>query len=160
MGQLPVNDLMGICAEALQKDAKDRYNDLPSGIALEYAELDLKEYLREVFFQERDAYYGLWQENGRFVSALRMVSYQDGMLLHSLHTHPDFRRQGYACALIKAVLYFEGKHRIYSHVKKDNLPSLALHKKLGFAEIPGNAVYLDGSTDENAVTFCKDKQEI
>lgn len=160
MNQLPISDLLQICKEALEQDARERYDDLPPGIALEYAELDLKAYLRDVFFQERGAYYALWQEKGRYVSALRMVPFQDGMLLHSLHTHPDFRRRGYANGLIRGVLSFEKKQRVYSHVKKDNAPSLFLHEKCGFAKTADSAVYLDGSTDENAVTFCKDKQKI
>jgi len=160
MAQLPVNPLMAICTDALQRDAKDRYGDLPPGIGLEYAELDLKEYLREVFFREKGAYYALWEENGKYVSALRMIPYSDGLLLHSLHTHPDQRRKGYAASLIRAVLAREGDKKVYSHVKKENLPSILLHEKMGFRKTAACAVYLDGSWDENSLTFCREKQGI
>ncbi len=157
MGQLPVEALMAICCEALQREAKDRYGDLPPGIGLEYVELDLKEYLREVFFREKGAYYALWEEKGRYVSALRMIPYSDGLLLHSLHTHPDHRRNGYAAALVRAVLAREGDAKVYSHVKKENLPSILLHEKMGFRKTADSAVYLDGSWDKNSLTFCREK---
>ena len=42
---------------------------------------------------------------------------------------------------------------VYSHVVKSNLPSLALHERLGFRRIQERALYLDGSLDHRACTL-------
>ena len=42
---------------------------------------------------------------------------------------------------------------VYSHVAKSNLPSLALHERLGFRRIQESALYLDGSLDHRACTL-------
>jgi len=71
--------------------------------------------------------------SGRYVSALRLEPYRDGLLLEALETAPEQRRKGFAAALIRAVQCFlEGKTKLYSHVDKRNLSSLKVHEKCGF----------------------------
>ena len=70
----------------------------------------------------------------------------------ALETAPGQRRKGYAFRLLGAVLgTLDGP--VYSHVVKSNLPSLALHERLGFRRIQESALYLDGSLDHRACTL-------
>ena len=58
----------------------------------------------EDFFRQKGAFYCLWKENGRTVSALRLEPFGDGLLLEALETMPEQPRRGYGKALILAVL--------------------------------------------------------
>ena len=121
------------------------------------AEQDFYAYLR-VFFQS--GFYAVWEEDDRYISALRLEPYQGGLLLEAVETAPDFRKQGFAKKLLNAVLeYIREKETfpVYSHVAKDNLPSLGLHKACGFTRIAEFAVYIDGSVRQNSCTFVLDK---
>ena len=118
------------------------------------AEQDFYAFLR-VFFQK--GFYAVWEENGHYISALRLEPYKDGFLLEAVETAPDFRDQGYAKKLLKAVLEYIREQEIcpiYSHVAKDNLPSLSLHTACGFRKVANMAAYIDGSAGWNAYTFC------
>jgi RimJ/RimL family protein N-acetyltransferase len=118
------------------------------------AEQDFYQYLRDCFFTTPGAVYAIWQEQGTYVSALRLEPYKDGLLLEALETAPEHRRRGFACRLIQAVLTEFAENKIYSHVSKRNLPSLAVHEKCGFWKISDSAAYIDGSVDERAITLC------
>ena len=81
------------------------------------------------------------------------------MLLSGLETTPDFRGRGCASCLLEHLLEViggQGIPRVYSHVRKDNSPSLAVHKKCGFAVYKTTAVYLDGSADSRSYTLLLD----
>lgn len=143
--QLRFGELMEVYIEGNGKQAE-------SGGLLQ-AEQEFYQYLRECFFQTPDAVYAIWVENNKYISALRLEPYKDGLLLNALETAPQHRNQGYACKLLNAVLtQFAGK-KIYSHVGKENAPSLAVHKKCGFQKISDFAAYIDGSVDFKAVTL-------
>lgn len=116
------------------------------------AEQAFYQYLAEGFFSVPGAVYAIWQEQGVYISALRLEPYEDGLLLEALETAPAQRRQGYAERLIRAV-QGEFPQKIYSHVSKKNLPSLAVHKKCGFRQVLDYAKYIDGSVARNAVTL-------
>lgn len=118
------------------------------------AEQDFYQYLRDCFFTTPGAVYAVWQEQGTYVSALRLEPYKDGLLLAALETAPEHRRRGFACKLIRAVLTEFAEKKIYSHVNKRNLPSLAVHEKCGFQKISDFAAYIDGSVNERAITLC------
>lgn len=117
------------------------------------AEREFYDYLREDFFRQRDAFYAVWTERGRYVSALRLEPYKDGWLLEALETAPDDRKKGYAKALIKAVLVYMGQAKIYSHVSKGNEASLRTHCVCGFRKFQDHAVYLDGTVTHRSVTL-------
>ncbi len=119
------------------------------------AEQDFYHYLQAVFFPTHGAYYAIWVEKGQYVSALRMEPYRDGVLLAALETAPHCRCRGYGKSLIKAVLSQEKK--VYSHVAKDNLPSLRVHEACGFQRISQQAVYLDGSVNDRCYTLCYER---
>lgn len=123
------------------------------GLTLLQAEQDFYTYLRDVFFRVPGAAYFIWLERGEYVSALRLEPYRDGWLLEALETRPDRRRQGYAEQLLRGVLRLPGYIRIYSHVHKENIPSLAVHARCGFCRISEQAVYIDGSVNSSACTL-------
>ena len=112
---------------------------------------DFYGFLSEVFFP--DGICCVWEENGRYVAALRLQRWNDGWLLEGLQTHRDHRRKGYAKALITAVLEELQLDKIYVHIQRDNIPSIALHQACGFQKILDHAVYLDGSVHPNADTY-------
>ena len=117
------------------------------------AEQAFFQYLHDDFFNTEGAYYAVWEENGKCVSALRLEPYGDGLLLEALETRPDCRAKGYATMLLMAVLQQE-KRKIYSHISKKNAASLRTHEKCGFRKVLDHAVYIDGSVSANSVTLC------
>lgn len=118
------------------------------------AEQDFYQYLKDCFFPTFGAVYAVWMEENEYISALRLEPYKDGLLLEALETAPKHRRKGYAVKLIRAVLAQMPDQRIYSHVSKRNIPSLAVHEKCGFRKISDSAIYIDGSVNDRAVTLC------
>ena len=154
MSELNFGQLMELYSEGNMENARDFYPNLPENQQILAAEQSFHQYLRECFFVTPAAVYCIWQEEGKYVSALRLEPYQDGLLLEALETAPHSRRKGYAAALIKAVLETFGEKKIYSHVSKRNTASLRTHEKCGFHRIADHAVYADGSVMQNHVTFC------
>ncbi len=135
-------------------------SELPFGALLDiYADNDrvtLQEqydYLRDCFFRLPGAALCLWLEGDKPVSALRLEPYRDGLLLTALETAPYCRNQGYARALVRAVLEQWKGTKLYSHIDRKNLASRSVHKHCGFRKIADNAVYLDGSVSARADTY-------
>lgn len=150
--ELRFGALMGVYLQGNQEKAERDYPEEPAGAGLRLAEEDFYRYLRECFFRTPGAAYAVWEEGGSYVSALRLEPYRDGVLVNALETAPQQRRKGYASRLLEAVLgTLNGP--VYSHVAKSNLPSLALHERLGFRRIQETALYLDGSLDRRACTL-------
>lgn len=117
------------------------------------AEEDFRQYLRDSFFAAPGAAYYVWVQGGRYVSALRLEPYKDGLLLEALETAPDCRRMGHAGALLRAMLMAEGTRPIYSHIVKGNAASLRAHESCGFRRMLEYAVYIDGSVNDRACTM-------
>lgn len=123
---------------------------------LQLAEEDFYSYLRDVFFPTPGALYAVWTVQGRYVSALRLEPYKDGLLLEALETAPQERGKGYAAALIRAVqalLRDRGVSYLYSHVGKQNAASLKTHQRCGFQIVTDSAAYLDGTVSSRAYTM-------
>ena len=152
LNKLNFAQLMEVYAEGNEENGEEIWPELPKEQRLLRAEQAFYQYLAEVFFREAGAVYALWQAEGVYVSALRLEPYQDGLLLEALETAPDQRRKGYAEQLLRAV-QDAFPQRIYSHVSKKNVPSLAIHKKCGFVQVLDYAKYIDGSVARNAVTL-------
>lgn len=140
--KLNISDLLAVYEDSFVEDRKDRF----------CAEQDFCDYLREQFFCVADAYYAVWSQDNRYVCALRMEPYRDGYLLSGLETAPAQRRKGYAYSLLQAVCGLTKP--IYSHVFRNNVPSLRLHKKCGFTQIQDYGVLLDGTVSNRYVTLC------
>lgn len=151
---LDFRQLMDVYEEGNLENGNDRWPEEPAGQQLLMAEQAFYQYLKECFFPTEGAVYAVWVAEGRYVSALRLEPYQDGLLLEALETAPDQRKKGYAEALIKGVLREMGDRKIYSHVGKRNTASLKTHEKCGFHRILEHAAYADGSVLPNACTFC------
>ena len=154
MRELDFPALMEVYEEGNRENGEELWPELPEGLRMLSAEQAFRQYLQECFFVTPEAVYCVWLENGKYVSALRLEPYQDGLLLEALETAPACRRHGYATALVRAVLEVYGEKKIYSHVSKRNAASLATHEKCGFYRVADHAVYADGSYMANHVTFC------
>lgn len=153
LSQLRFSLLMDVYEEGNRENGRQMYPGLPENEQLLRAEASFYAYLTESFFKTPGAVYAMWTEQGQYVCALRLEPYQDGHLLEALETKPDHRNRGCAAALMKAVLErWPGK--IYSHVSKGNMASLAVHEKCGFQKILDHAVYIDGSVARNPWTLC------
>ena len=148
LAELDFPALMDIYIEGNREKA-DEYGD---GGLLQ-AEREFYDYLREVFFRQRDAFYAVWVEQGKYASALRLEPYKDGWLLEALETAPDHRKRGCAKALMGSVLEMMGQSVIYSHVSKRNEASLRTHYACGFVKHLDHVVYLDGSVSHRGITL-------
>lgn len=116
------------------------------------AEQDFYDYLRRDFFRQEGVFYAVWEEDGVYISALRLEPFRDGLLLEGLETRPERRRQGYAKNLLSQVLN-ETKKPVYSHIHKKNAASQAVHMVCGFVKIQNCAVYIDSSADSRCDTW-------
>ena len=154
MKDLSFGKLMEVYTEGNLENAQELWPDEPVGRQLALAEEEFYLYLYQTFFRTQGARYLILQEGGRYVSALRLEPYRDGLLLEALETAPECRRQGHAAALMLAALDYAKGMKIYSHVNKGNVPSLRTHEKCGFDRILEDAVYIDGSADDRCCTFC------
>lgn len=148
LAELDFPALMDIYIEGNREKA-DEYGD---GGLLQ-AEREFYDYLREDFFRQRDAFYAVWVEQGKYVSALRLEPYKDGWLLEALETAPADRKRGCAKALMGSVLEMMGQSVIYSHVSKRNEASLRTHYACGFVKHLDHVVYLDGSVSHRGITL-------
>ena len=154
LGELNFRQLMDVYEEGNLENAAEFYPRAPQNQWLLLAEQAFHQYLKECFFPTEGARYCLWIVEGRYVSALRLEPYKDGLLLEALETHPKERRKGYAAALMKAVLAKYPDRKIYSHVGKKNIASIKTHESCGFHRILEHAVYADGSVLQSCCTFC------
>lgn len=153
--QLRFGELMEVYADSNAEKTLD-WPDLPRGFALQLVEQDFRQYLQDIFFRTPGAVCALWEEQGKYVSVLRLEPYRDGLLLEALETSPDHRKKGCAVSLIRAVqshLAAQGSVRLYSHVNKRNTASLKTHEKCGFSVISDHAVYISGSMDYRCCTL-------
>lgn len=117
---------------------------------------DFYSFLRQDFFKISGSFYCVAENNGAYISALRIEPFQDGWLLSGLQTLSGHRRNGVASQLMETAIQYlnvNGGCSIYSHVSKKNHASLRTHRKFGFIPIKDYAVYLDGSIDQNAYTL-------
>lgn len=157
MGELSFGSLMEVYEESNRENGKCLYPEEPEPRRQALVEQRAYDYLRNDFFQTKDARYAVLIEDGRYVSALRLEPYRDGLLMEALETAPGARKQGHATALLRQVqdmLAKEGRGPLYSHVDNKNTPSLSVHARCGFQQVLDYAVYLDGSADRHSRTLC------
>lgn len=153
LGQLRFWELMEVYSESVSENGAEFYPNLSAPEQNMQAQQDFCVFLQEGFFCKEGDVYCIWQENDRYVCALRLERYQDGLLLEALETRPEYRRKGYAEKLIRAVQRQYGDRKIYSHISRNNLPSLRVHEKCGFEKILDHARYVDGSVNTHCGTF-------
>lgn len=153
---LSFGKLMTLYSESNCLNAKELYSELDMNAALLKVEEAFYQYLHDDFFPTTGAIYAVWEENGIYISALRLESYRDGLLLEALETHPEYRNKGFAKKLINDVLKNlkkQGSVVLYSHVSKRNTASLKTHFSCGFQKISEEASYIDGSVTDRACTM-------
>ena len=155
MNEFSFGKLMEVYEEGNLENGRDLWPEEPQWRQIALAEQEFYAYLQQVFFKTEGAVYLIWEEGGRYYSALRLEPYRDGLLLEALETMPEHRRKGYAVSLVNAAAAYAGT-RIYSHVSKKNIPSLRTHEKCGFQRILDYAVYADGSVDDRCYTLVRE----
>lgn len=149
------SDLMQVYAEGNRENGAIQHPEASEKEQLLLAEQDFYAYLQE-FFRDNRSFYALWASGGRYVAALRIEPYADGLLLEALETAPEARGRGYAKALVRETLAYLDSNAdipVYSHVRKRNFASLAVHQACGFERIQEHAVLIDGSVMHNCCTF-------
>lgn len=152
--ELSFGKLMEVYAEGNLENGQDLWQDEPEYRQIALAEQEFYNYLQQVFFRTEGARYLIWEENGQYVSALRLEPYQDGLLLEALETAPNLRRKGYASRLLQEALLNVDGMKVYSHVGKRNTASLRTHEKCGFMKTLDYSVYADGSVNDKCFTLC------
>ena len=131
--------------EGCIENAKWRYpdrEDLSQAIE-EEAEYFAK-FLKEKFFPKENNTYYVLDVEGEWVSALRLTELDGFYYLEALETPPKQRKMGYGARVLKETIEFLAKRGpvvIRDSVKKDNLASLATHRKCGFVIEHENAIY-------------------
>lgn len=158
--ELSFRKLMDVYVEANRENGAWLAPQESEDRQLQIGEDDFYSYLHDVFFKRDGACYALWMVDEKYVSALRLEPYRDGLLLEALETAPDCRRKGYAKNLIQAVQGWfaqRGSIRLYSHVGKQNEASMRVHLQCGFRVIGDSAAYLDGSVNSRACTLFFEK---
>ena len=136
---LDVNRLMALSDDIDAQDLHEQYSYLLS------------------FFSDQKGIYAIWEEDGRYCSALRIEEYHDGKLITALQTAPQLRNLGYATKLLHAVIdYLKSNHvdTLYSHIHKRNDASVAVHVACGFHSILEHGVLLDGTVSWSYRTYC------
>lgn len=153
MKDLHFSSLMAVYEEGNRENGAEFFPQESPERQQALAEQEFYNYLSQVFFPTPGALYALWEENGKYVCALRLEPYRDGLLLEALETAPEARRKGYAKKLVTAVQAHFGSGKIYSHVGKRNVASLKTHEACGFRRILEYAVYIDGSVNDRCCTL-------
>lgn len=153
MQEVNFSALMAVYAESNGENGRENWPRESAGMQQLLAEQDFRQYLREVFFQTPGAAYAIWEVKGKYVSALRLEHYRDGLLLAGLETAPEYRRQGFAAKLVASVVGEFAGEKIYSHISKRNAASIAVHERCGFQKVMNHAVYVDGSVSHRAATY-------
>lgn len=153
LSKINFSQLMAVYAEGAAENGREFYPDLPAHQQIFRAEQDFYAYLQTGFFTEPQDVYCIWEENGVYISALRLQQYQDGLLLEALETHPSFRQRGYAKLLMQTVLEELKPAKVYSHIGHKNLASQAVHIACGFSKILDRARYADGSVNSYCGTY-------
>ena len=94
--ELSFSKLMEVYLEGNLENGNELWPELSEGEQLIYAEQEFYQYLTKVFFPTHQAVYAIWEEKGKYVSALRLEPFKDGLLIEALETAPEERQKGYA----------------------------------------------------------------
>ena len=129
--------IMDIYSESNSENADIFFPDeTDRDTALRKAEDGFLDYLKNDFFRQPGASCRILEEEGIWVSALRLYMIRNGMYyIEALETRPDRRGKGYASALLSGVIESmkkDGPFRICDCVDKKNAASLRTHEKCGF----------------------------
>ena len=152
---LDAQKLMAIYSESNYENTDYFYPDeTDKDVAVRKVERGFLDFLKNDFFGQAGASYWILEEEGVWVSALRLSRIQtDLYYLEALETRPDQRRKGYASLLLSGVvgsLKKAGPFRICDCVSKKNAASLKIHEKCGFRIVAEEGYdYLNQETDDH-----------
>lgn len=155
ISELNMGQLLYVHKQSIYTSCDDRERHSSGFSEALQAEQDFFDYIHD-FFRRHNGIYALWVVNGRCCSALRLEPYSGGLLLSGLETAQEVRGNGYATALVRSVLEHlktTDYKKVYSHVDKNNRPSLRVHNNCGFHRVLEHAVYVDGSVYHSSCTF-------
>jgi len=144
-----------IYSQTIHQNASDLYRNYSDYARRILAEEQYFDDLRD-FFRIPNGKLFVWKVDGKCVSALRSEPFLNGELITHLETAPDMRGKGYAGELLMSVIRFlqkTGVREIYSHVSKQNVPSVAVHRANGFYVKTEYAKLLDGTVSRNYYTL-------
>ena len=155
INMLAFSKLTKLYSEDIDFERKRNYGKAYEFEGMLRAEQDFYQYLCEVFFAKLGGKIIIYEENNRYISAVRFEPYKDGLLLNSLVTEVDSRRKGYAQKLLHYALNHFADVPVYSHVHYRNIPSRHLHEKMGFTLLYEYAHMLDGSVRSDYNTYIR-----
>ena len=147
--------LMDIYAESNYENTDYFFPDEPDkDVAVRMVEEGFLDYLKNGFFTQPGASYRVLEENGIWVSALRLNRIQSDLYyLEALETRPDRRGKGYATLLLSGVLESlkrDGPFRLCDCVSKKNAASLKVHEKCGVRIVSDEGYdYLNEEADDH-----------
>ena len=156
ISQINMTQLAYVYKESNRRQANEFRDDRPEGLRLLDAEMDLYEYLCE-FLRDRNSFCAIWLENDRYVAAVRIEPFLDGMLLSGLETASAERGKGIAGRLLHEVVIFLAGHgykKVYSHIARHNYSSVSVHVRNGFVKSLDYARCVDGSILRSMDTYC------
>lgn len=155
LGRLSFESICTVYSQSLQEQAVEHYPFLEKSVQQVEARQDFYSFLSD-FLKQDDCLLMLWSVEGRYTCALRTEPYRGGFLLTGLETAPGDRRKGYARMLLQHTLSYLQENcsgTVYSHVRKNNLPSMNAHLSVGFTITKDLARLLDGSVDTSYYTL-------
>ena len=157
--QLHYGEIMQVYEQSIQNSGKENYPHLDENQQILEAEQDFYAFLK-AFLSEEHSQCMVWVLDGKYASILRVEPYRDGALIEGLETAISSRRKGFAKELLSATIQYlleNGYRKIYSHIHKDNLPSVKTHLSCGFLLVSEHSAYIDGSVDHNSLTYLYEK---
>lgn len=126
--------LMVVYEESNRENAEHMFTEDSTEDAIKKVYEGFFQFLDEFLDDPLNSYY-IWEEQGEYISTLRLTKLPDFYYMEALETTPDYRQRGYAKKLMDAVIALpkkEGKPIIRCSVSKKNEKSLAFHRKCGF----------------------------
>lgn len=128
--------VQSVYKEASYELAKEKHPDMEdlTEAIREEENYYVEKFLSKFLLKEEHAYCVL-EENGEWVSALRLAKCDGYHFMEAMETAPAHRHKGYASKLMTEVLkYLAENHTgiLRSNVRKTNVASLATHRKCGF----------------------------
>ena len=128
-----VHDVYIEASREIAKENHPELTDLTEAIK-EEERYFVEKFLGKFLSMNKNTYYVL-EEDGAWVSALRLTKLDGFCFMEALETPPEHRKKGYASKLIREVIrHLEENEKVVirSNVRKTNRASLATHKKCGF----------------------------
>ena len=154
ISDLSYGKLMEVYRETVTSAAKENFPHEPEFQALQQAEQDWYQYLKESFFRTKDVFAAVWVVDGKYASIFRAEPFMDGYLIAGLETAPELRGKGYGTQLLNAALN-QMQGNVYSHILKTNTASIRVHEKCGFRKYLDTAWCLDGSFTSKMGTWLR-----